>query len=330
MNGSLQPLLEVAGDTLTGERLRMVERAYLTAAHWHRGRRRRNGEPYITHPVAVAAILAELGMDHEVLCAALLHDVLEGTDCPEQALVRDFGEPVVRLVRDMTALQDPRQAPAIWASETGERVLMLKLADRLHNLRTLRWLPEAKRRRTARQTLETFAPVAGRLGLGHLEQELERLAIANLPGGEGVQASFGVISAGATLLPRESRARWLEEWLGELHTLPGRWPRIRFAVQLVSGMPRLAITLRRWDAQDGRHRPGVGAVRGAGLRCLRWVLASDVRTWGLLMPLVAWLVLDTAGERLGDAVTILITVPPVLAAGVRALRARLGDRDGRG
>ncbi|MEV0229346.1 HD domain-containing protein [Nonomuraea sp. NPDC050786] len=327
MNGSLQPLLEAAGDTLTGERLRMVERAYLTAARWHRGQRRRSGEPYITHPVAVAAILAELGMDHEVLCAALLHDVLEDTDCPEQELVREFGEPVVRLVRDMSALRDPRQVPVIWASETGERALMLKLADRLHNLRTARWLPEPKRRRAARQTLETLAPVAGRLGLGQLEQELERLAIANLPGGDGMQASFGVISAGAVLLPREWRARWLEEWLGELHTLPGRWPRIRFAVQLVSGMPRLAMTLRR---PDGRHRPGAGGGRRAGLRCLRWVLASDVRTWSLLMPLVAWLVLDTAGERLGDAVTILITVPPVLAAGVRALRAWLRDRDGRG
>ncbi|MEV6029809.1 HD domain-containing protein [Nonomuraea sp. NPDC052116] len=325
MNGSLRPLLEAVGDTLNGERLRMVEQAHLTAAHWHRGQCRRSGEPYISHPVAVATILAELGMDHEVLCAALLHDVLEDTDCPERELVREFGEPIVRLVRDMTALRDPRQVPVIWASETGERVLMLKLADRLHNLRTLRWLPEAKRRRTAQQTLDIFAPVAGRLGLGHLEQELERLAIANLPGREGMQASFGVIAAGAILLPREWRARWLEEWLGELRTLPGRWSRIRFAVQVLSGTPWLAMTLRRWDSRSGRHRPGVGAVR-----CLRWVLESDVRTWSLLMPLVAWLVLDTARERPGDAVTILITVPPVLAAGVRALRARLGGRGGRG
>ncbi|MEV4355759.1 HD domain-containing protein [Nonomuraea sp. NPDC049625] len=141
MNDSLRPLLEAAGDTLNGERLRMVEQAHLTAAHWHRGQRRRSGEPYISHPVAVATILAELGMDHEVLCAALLHDVLEDTDCPEQELVREFGEPIVRLVRDMAALRDPRQVPVIWTSETGERVLMLKLADRLHNLRTLRRLP---------------------------------------------------------------------------------------------------------------------------------------------------------------------------------------------
>ncbi|MER5997232.1 HD domain-containing protein [Nonomuraea angiospora] len=268
MNGSLRPLLEAVGDTLSGERLRMVEQAHLTAAHWHRGQRRRSGEPYISHPVAVATILAELGMDHEVLCAALLHDMLEDTDCPEQELVREFGEPIVRLVRDMAALRDPRQVPVIWASETGERVLMLKLADRLHNLRTLRWLPEARRRRTAQQTLDIFAPVAGRLGLGRLEQELERLAIANLPGREGIRASFGVIAAGAILLPREWRARWLEEWLGELQALPGRWPRTRFAVQVLSGMPWLAMTLRRWDSRGGRQRPGVGAVRGTGVRAL--------------------------------------------------------------
>ncbi|MET9242134.1 HD domain-containing protein [Nonomuraea sp. NPDC003709] len=243
MNGSLRPLLEAVGDTLNGERLRMVEQAHLTAAHWHRGQRRRSGEPYISHPVAVATILAELGMDHEVLCAALLHDVPEDTDCPERELVREFGGPIVRLVRDMAALRDPRQVPVIWASETGERVLMLKLADRLHNLRTLRWLPEARRR-------------------------LERLAIANLPGREGIRASFGVIAAGAILLPREWRARWLEEWLGELQALPGRWPRIRFAVQLLSEMPWLAMTLRRWDSRGGRHRPGVGAVRGTGVRAL--------------------------------------------------------------
>ncbi|WP_433430998.1 HD domain-containing protein [Nonomuraea sp. CA-141351] len=327
MNGSLQPLLEVVGDSLNGERLRMVERAYRTAARWHRGQRRRSGEPYITHPVAVATILAEMGMDHEMLCAALLHDVLEGTECPESELTGEFGEPIVGLVRDMAALRDPLQVPSVWASETGERVLMLKLADRLHNLRTLRWLPEDRRRRTARQTLEIFMPVAGRLGLNRIEQELERLSIANLPSQAGIQASFGVITAGALLLPGESRARWLEEWLGELHTLQGRWPRIRFTVRLVSGMPRLAMTLRQWGSRGGpAHRPGAGAVES----CVRWVLASDVRTWSLLMPLVAWLVLDTAEERLGDAVTILITVPPVLAAGVRALRARLGDRDRRG
>ncbi|MFI9835905.1 HD domain-containing protein [Nonomuraea sp. NPDC051941] len=268
MNGSLRPLLEAVGDTLNGEWLRMVEQAHLTAAHWHRGQRRRSGEPYISHPVAVATILAELGMDHEVLCAALLHDVLEDTDCPEQELVREFGEPIVRLVRDMAALRDPRQVRVIWASETGERVLMLKLADRLHNLRTLRWLPEARRRRTAQQTLDIFAPVAGRLGLGRLEQELERLAIANLPGREGIRASFGVIAAGAILLPREWRARWLEEWLGELQALPDRWPRIRFAVQVLGGMPWLAMTLRRRDSRGGRHRPGVDAVRGTGVRAL--------------------------------------------------------------
>ncbi|GAA3539308.1 hypothetical protein GCM10022419_019170 [Nonomuraea rosea] len=253
MTGALGPLLSAAGDGLSGERLRLVERAYELAAYWHRDQRRRSGDPYITHPVAVAVILAELGMDHEMICAGLLHDVLDDTACPEEELVAEFGEQVVGMLRGLLALEHPGRRPPDWETATDERVLTLKLADRLHNQRTMRFLPEDRQRVKCRETLDVAAPVAARLGLVQVEEELRRLAAAGLSGlcaaklpeSGGIRASFGVISAVAILLPAGARGRWLEEWLGELHALPGRRARLGFAARLVAGMPRMARTLRR-------------------------------------------------------------------------------------
>ncbi|MDP4509193.1 HD domain-containing protein [Nonomuraea turcica] len=244
LHGRLQPVLDAAGGRLTGERLELVQRAHLVAAYWHRDQWRRSGDPYITHSIAVAAILAELGMDHELICAGLLHDVLDDTGCTEQELVAEFGEPVVELVRGLRTLDDPERRPPDWETSTDERVLTLKLADRLHNQRTMRFLPEEKQRRKALETLDVVVPIAGRLGLVRVEEELRRLSTATLSGRGGIRASFGVISAGAIMLPAGARGRWLEEWLGELHALPGRRARWGFAVRLIAGMPRLARTLR--------------------------------------------------------------------------------------
>ncbi|SEG31202.1 HD domain-containing protein [Nonomuraea solani] len=320
---TLRPLLDVVGDSLTGERLHLVRRAYVVAAYWHRGQLRKSGDPYITHPVAVATILAEWGMDHEMLCAGLLHDVLADTACPEEDLAAEFGEPIVNLVRECGALYYAERRSPDWESATCERVLALKIADRLHNQRTIGFLPGVRQHRISRETLDIIAPIARRLGLEPVEEELRRLSIANLAGEGGVQATFSVIAVGAIMLPHAARGRWLEEWLGELHALPGGKARWGFALRMVAGMPRMSLALRG----HSRHRPrcaGRVAVRG-----LRWVLASDLRTWGLLMPLLGWLVLDTAAGRIGDAVVVLITVPPVLAAGVHALRDRFRDGDGR-
>ncbi|MEV0387279.1 HD domain-containing protein [Nonomuraea sp. NPDC050643] len=245
---NLQSLLDAAGDALTGERLRLVQRAYLIAAYWHRGQLRRSGDPYVSHPVAVAVILAELGMDHELICAGLLHDVLEDTACPVEELVAEVGEAITDLVRGFAALDDPGRRPADWATSTDERVLTLKLADRLHNLRTIGFLPEAKQHQKSRETLDVVAPVARRLRLTQVEEELRRLSRAALSGRRGVPASFGVISAGAIMLPPVARGRWLEEWLGELHVLPGARARLRFALRVLAGMPRMAVTLRRRSA----------------------------------------------------------------------------------
>jgi hypothetical protein len=317
---SFEPLLRVLPRTLTAERVQLIERAYTVAAYWHRDQKRRSGDPYITHPVTVATILAELGMDYEMLCAALLHDVLEDTDCTEAELAREFGERITGLLTDLYALEDSGR----WASCTDERVLTLKLVDRLHNQRTLGFLPPDRQRRKSQETLDVFAPLAGRLGLGQIRQELETLARARLsaPGQAGVQMSFHALTAGAVLLlPHESRARWLEEWLSDLQTLPDRRARTRFAAQLLVGMPRLAATLR-WSASGFRH-----SVVSGSIRVIRWVIRSNARVWTLLTPLLVWMTIETAVSNPGDAVAILITVPPVLGAGVKAVRSRLRAPD---
>ncbi|WP_187414331.1 HD domain-containing protein [Nonomuraea sp. PA05] len=326
MSGHLQPLLKAAGGSLTGERLLEVRRAFEVADRWHSGQFRRDGSPYITHSVAVAVILAELGSDHEMLCAALLHDVSADAASREEA----FGEPISNLLRGMRKLDSAQRRPPDWPASTDERVLMLKLADRLHNQRTIRGLPEARQRVNSQENLDVVAPVARRLGLTEVEAELRRLAMANLSGLGGAQACFGVITAGAIMLPADVRGRWLEEWLGELLALPGGRARLTFVFWLMAGMPRMALTLRRRDALGRRGGGGAAAAGRAVVRCLRWVVRSDLRTWALLTPLLAWLVLDAAAERLADAVVIAITVPPVLVAAVRAIRARLGGGDGRG
>ncbi|MGI8333753.1 HD domain-containing protein [Actinomadura scrupuli] len=319
-DASLEPLLQVLPRTLTAEQARLIERAYTVAAYWHRDQTRRSGDPYITHPVAVATILAELGGDHELLCAALLHDVLEDTACTRAQLAAEFSEPITELVTGLRALEESGRLDAC----TDERVLILKLADRLHNLRTLRFLPPDRRRLKAQQTLEVLAPLAGRLGLDQIRRELETLAKAGLagPGQSGVRLSFHALTAGAVLLPRHSRARWLEEWLSDLHELPDRRSRTRFATQLLAGMPRLAVALR-----SATGLPDLAIA--AALRVIGWVLGSHARVWALLTPLVAWMTLQAAASGPADAVAVLITVPPVLGAGVRAARDRLraSDRD---
>ncbi len=167
----------------------VVERAYRTAEHYHRGQTRKSGDAYITHPLAVTTILAELGMTEPTLVAALLHDTVEDTPYTLEQLTRDFGPEVAQLVDGVTKLDkvkygDAAQAETIRkmivAMSRDIRVLVIKLADRLHNMRTLHYLRHDKQTRIARETLEIFAPLAHRLGMNAIKWELEDLAFSVL------------------------------------------------------------------------------------------------------------------------------------------------------
>ncbi len=169
---------------LPPEQVAEVYRAYLFGAEAHAGQERRSGEPYIYHPIAVARILAELRMDHKCLMAAILHDVLEDTGRPKSELAALFDDEVAELVdgvSKLTQIDFPSRAEAqaanfqkmMLAMTRDIRVILIKLADRLHNMRTLGVMLPEKRRRISRETLEIYAPIANRLGINSLRLELE-------------------------------------------------------------------------------------------------------------------------------------------------------------
>jgi guanosine-3',5'-bis(diphosphate) 3'-pyrophosphohydrolase len=164
-------------------------RAYLLGAHAHEGQRRASGEPYIYHPVEVARILAEMRLDGKSIIAALLHDVIEDTEVDKEELTREFGREVADLVdgvSKLTQIEFESRAEAqaenfrkmLLAMTQDIRVILVKLADRLHNMRTLGALRSEKRRTIARETLEIYAPIANRLGINHMRIELEDLGFA--------------------------------------------------------------------------------------------------------------------------------------------------------
>ncbi|MFI9722310.1 RelA/SpoT family protein [Streptomyces sp. NPDC052396] len=191
-NPVLEPLLRIVrgndpkADAAT---LRQLERAYQVAERWHRGQKRKSGDPYITHPLAVTTILAELGMDPATLMAGLLHDTVEDTEYGLEDLRRDFGDQVALLVDGVTKLDKVKFGEAAQAETVRKmvvamakdpRVLVIKLADRLHNMRTMRYLKREKQEKKARETLEIYAPLAHRLGMNTIKWELEDLAFAIL------------------------------------------------------------------------------------------------------------------------------------------------------
>jgi guanosine-3',5'-bis(diphosphate) 3'-pyrophosphohydrolase len=189
INPVLEPLIKTVRLNHPKADIRPIERAYEFAARLHRGQDRKSGDPYITHPLAVATILAELGMNVETLCAALLHDTIEDTDYTLEELRRDFGDDIAALVDGVTKLDKVKYGDAAQAETVRKmvvamsrdiRVLVIKLADRLHNMRTLRYLPRHKQEQKSREVLEIFAPLAHRLGMNTLKWELEDLAFAML------------------------------------------------------------------------------------------------------------------------------------------------------
>ena len=189
----IAPLLAMIRASEKHYDIEKLERAYLYAKNLHEGQFRVSGEPYISHPVAVAEIVASLGLDTDSICAAFLHDTVE--DCPDKTsieIIRNrFGEEVAMLVDGLTKMkainvEDKEEAnienirKMLLAMSKDIRVIFIKLCDRLHNMRTLGVKPEAKRRATALETMHVYAPLAHRLGMQRIKQELENLALSYL------------------------------------------------------------------------------------------------------------------------------------------------------
>lgn len=169
--------------------LALLQRAYDTAERAHAQQRRLSGDPYITHPLAVSVIIADLGMDTTTIVAGLLHDTVEDTGYTLDQVTADFGDQVAHLVDGVTKLDKVTYGQAAQAETIRKmliamaqdpRVLVIKLCDRLHNMRTLRHLPPAKQEKKARETLDVLAPLAHRLGMNTVKWELEDLAFATL------------------------------------------------------------------------------------------------------------------------------------------------------
>ncbi len=185
----LEPLLRIVRARNPKEDFDLIQRAFTVAEQYHEGQKRKSGDPYITHPVAVATILAEMGMTGSTLAAALLHDTVEDTSYTLVELERDFGPEITMLVDGVTKLDkvefgDAAQAETVRkmviAMAKDIRVLVIKLADRLHNARTWRFVSAASSGKKARETLDIFAPLAHRLGMNAMKWELEELSFAAL------------------------------------------------------------------------------------------------------------------------------------------------------
>ena len=189
---SFYKIVDSIKDSFSAEDINRIKKAFEIADESHKDQKRRSGEPYIIHPVAVAKILADMGMDADSICAALLHDVVEDTEKTAEDIRQMFGADVELLVEGVTKLgqiplsasKEEEQSENIrkmfLAMSRDIRVIIIKLADRVHNMRTLKFMPEEKQRYKARETLEIYAPIAHRLGIRAFKEELEDLAISFL------------------------------------------------------------------------------------------------------------------------------------------------------
>jgi GTP diphosphokinase / guanosine-3',5'-bis(diphosphate) 3'-diphosphatase len=187
----LAGLCAALGTTRPEADIDLLRRAYDVAARCHHGQFRRSGDPHVTHPVSVATILAGLGADDLTLCAAILHDTVEDSPYTLTALSREFGPDVAAIVAGSMALDSIRwrggrqAARVIAAVESADTsVVAVKLTDRLHNMQTIRFLPQTKQLRKARESLDVFVAVAEQLRLPTITSELETLASATLTRGQ--------------------------------------------------------------------------------------------------------------------------------------------------
>ncbi len=193
-------ILEKVSSSYSEKDTTLLQKAYIFAAQAHKGQTRRSGEPYLSHSLEVANMLADLKLDKTTLAAGLLHDVLEDTDVTALELQQAFGKEITHLVEGATKISrvqesspETRQAESIrkiiLAMIDDLRVIFIKLADRIHNLKTLKFLPEEKQKKIAKETLEIYAPIANRLGMGRIKAELEELSFRYVDPGDYFQVA---------------------------------------------------------------------------------------------------------------------------------------------
>ncbi|BCJ75730.1 hypothetical protein CS0771_52740 [Catellatospora sp. IY07-71] len=276
-----------------------IRAAYETAARWHAGQLRRSGDPYVTHPVEVAAIVADLGLSRVAVCAAILHDLVEDTPYTFAQMRAEFGDDVTALVEALpTSIELHRaalDANAIDVGSPGADVLVIKVADRLHNMRTLQYSSIARQIRASRHTLETVAPIAQRLGLLGVRRELEDISLAYLRPSAVTDrptlATLRLLELTTLLLPRSARNRWREEWAAEVGALPTRRARVLFTLQTLSGVPRLA-----WVLSEARRAVVPAWVDG---------LAQIARALGVGGAIVAVIAMDTAFAWIAGGIVLV-------------------------
>ena len=246
-------LQEVTGAYLSEEDEELLARAFSFADMAHKGQCRKSGEPFIVHPVEVALILADLRMDVETLCAALIHDTVEDSDVTLAEVEETFNERIAHLVDGVTKISrieveslSDEQAQTIRkmfvAMSKDIRVIVIKLADRLHNMRTLAALREDRRIFKSRETLEIYAPIAHRLGINSIKWELEDLAFFYLEPNKYKQISRMVTES------RAEREEYLEQIIGILH---GEMEKVGIQAQIM-GRPKhlYSCLLYTSDAAD--------------------------------------------------------------------------------
>ena len=221
-NKSIEDIISLVKQKKRWADTKLIVKAYNYAKEKHGTQCRKSGEPYIIHPVQVAYILADIGLDEATICAALLHDVVEDTEVTHEDLVRDFGEEIATMVAGVTKLGELRYQASTEERQVENyrkmflamgkdiRVIIIKLADRLHNLRTLKYLRRDRQIANAKETMELYAPLANRLGIYSLKWELEDLAFKYLYPEEYRELVEGIDKK------REERLQFIEKIMDDI------------------------------------------------------------------------------------------------------------------